>query len=195
MTRTISQNGINMIKSFEGLRLKAYKAIKTEKYYTIGYGHYGITNPNMTISASYAEELLKEDLKKFETHVNLIDEMGHYNFSQNEFDALVSFAYNIGSISQLTNHAQRSRDEIRKHMVEYVKSGGWVISGLKTRRKKELELFNTPDAETVTTEYTEDTTIREIVDDVIDGKFGNNDARRNNIYNVIQSFVNARLAK
>ena len=195
MTRTISQNGIDMIKSFEGLRLKAYKAVKTEKYYTIGYGHYGITNPNMTISASYAEALLKEDLKKFETHVNLIDEMGHYNFSQNEFDALVSFAYNIGSISQLTNHAQRSRDEIRKHMVEYVKSGGWVISGLKTRRKKELELFNTPDAETVTTEYTEDTTIREIVDDVIDGKFGNNDARRNNIYNVIQSFVNARLAK
>lgn len=192
--REISENGIDFIKSFEGLRLKAYKAVKTEKYYTIGYGHYGITNPNMTITASYAEKLLKEDLKKFVSHVNLIDEMGHYNFTQNEFDALVSFAFNIGSISQLTNHAQRSRDEIRKHMVEYVKSGGWVINGLVTRRKNELALFNTPDAESASSDYTEDTTIREIVDDVIDGKFGNGDARRNNIYNVIQAFVNARLA-
>ena len=37
----ISENGISLIKSFEGLRLKAYKAVSTEEYYTIGYGHYG----------------------------------------------------------------------------------------------------------------------------------------------------------
>lgn len=43
--KQISVNGLNLIKSFEGCRLKAYKALATEKYYTIGYGHYGADEP------------------------------------------------------------------------------------------------------------------------------------------------------
>lgn len=183
-----SQSGIELIKSFEGLRLKSYKAISSEKYYTIGYGHYGETNPNRTITKEEAEAILVSDLSKFEKNVNSINERGGYNFNQNEFDALVSFAYNIGSINQLTNYGKRTRDEIRAKIPAYNKANGYVLSGLTKRRKKELELFNTP----VTTSYTEDTTIKEIVDDVIAGKFGNGDIRERNIYSVIQYFVNQR---
>lgn len=60
-----SQSGINLIKKYEGLRLKAYKALPTEKYYTIGYGHYGIdVKQGQEITEQDAELLLKYDLKK-----------------------------------------------------------------------------------------------------------------------------------
>ena len=62
-----SNKGINLIKSFEGLRLRAYKPVSTEKYYTIGYGHYGAdVTANMVITETQAIEYLKKDLEKFE---------------------------------------------------------------------------------------------------------------------------------
>ena len=66
----INQEGIDLIKSFEGLRLEAYKALPTEKEYTIGYGHYGSdVKKGMVISQARAEELLKKDLERFERYV------------------------------------------------------------------------------------------------------------------------------
>ena len=62
-----SSKGIDFIKSFETLRLKAYKAVKSEKYYTIGYGHYGPdVEPGMEITENEAERMLAEDLADFE---------------------------------------------------------------------------------------------------------------------------------
>ena len=69
----ISENGIELIKRFEGCRLVAYKAVKTEEYYTIGYGHYGAdVFKGMTISQLQAEEYIKKDLEKFENYVNIL---------------------------------------------------------------------------------------------------------------------------
>ena len=89
-----SQNGINLIKQFEGCRLTAYKPVATEKYYTIGYGHYGAdVSPNMKITQAQADAYLVADLKRFEDSVNVT----RLILNQNQFDALVSFTYNCGA--------------------------------------------------------------------------------------------------
>ena len=136
----ISENGLNLIISFEGFCPKATKAVKTEKYYTIGYGHYGKdVDENQTITKENALSLLKNDMKRFETKVMKYNNC--YNFTQNEFDALVSFAYNVGNIDKLTAKGTRTKKEIADSMLLYIKSGGNVLDGLRKRRTKERELF------------------------------------------------------
>lgn len=136
----ISENGLNLIISFEGFCPKATKAVKTEKYYTIGYGHYGKdVVENQSITKEQALKLLKKDIKRFETKVMKYNDC--YNFTQNEFDALVSFAYNVGNIDQLTAKGTRTKKEIADAMLLYIKSGGNVLDGLRKRRIKERELF------------------------------------------------------
>jgi GH24 family phage-related lysozyme (muramidase) len=138
----ISDKGIELIKSFEGLSLKAYKCLATEKYYTIGYGHYGSdVKANQTITKEKALELLKSDVAKFESKVNKYQNV--YNFNQNQYDALMSFCYNVGNIDQLTANGTRTIDKISSCILLYNKSGGKVVSGLTTRRKKEKALFDT----------------------------------------------------
>lgn len=136
----ISENGLNLIISFEGFCPKATKAVKTEKYYTIGYGHYGKdVGEKQTITKEEALTLLKKDMKRFETKVMKYNNC--YNFTQNEFDALVSFAYNVGNIDQLTAKGTRTKKEIADAMLLYFKSGGNVLEGLRKRRIRERELF------------------------------------------------------
>lgn len=136
----VSNNCINLIKKYEGCRLTAYKPIATEKYWTIGYGHYGSdVKQGMTITQSKAEELLKKDLVKFENNVNKYDHI--YHWTQNELDGLCSFAFNVGSINQLTANGTRTKQEIATKMLEYSKSGGKTLAGLLKRRKDEQALF------------------------------------------------------
>ena len=136
----ISENGLNLIISFEGFCPKATKAVKTEKYYTIGYGHYGKdVGEKQTITKEEALTLLKKDMKRFETKVMKYNKC--YNFTQNEFDALVSFAYNVGNIDRLTAKGTRTKKEIADSMLLYIKSGGNVLEGLRKRRIRERELF------------------------------------------------------
>ena len=138
-----SKNGIELIKCFESFSSKAYKCLSTEKYYTIGYGHYGSdVKENQTITKEKAEKLLQKDLVKFELKVNKYNSI--YNFNQNQFDALVSFCYNVGNIDTLTAKGTRTINEISEKILAYNKSGGKTIKGLTNRRKKEQELFNTP---------------------------------------------------
>lgn len=138
-----SQKGIDLIKQFEGCRLTAYKCLPSEAYYTIGYGHYGAdVKIGMKISQKEAEELLRRDLATYEYQVNCYDII--YRWNANEFDALVSFAYNIGSIHQLTNYGKRDRKTIAEKMLQYCNSGGVRIAGLYNRRLKEQALFLTP---------------------------------------------------
>lgn len=135
-----SSEGINLIKSFESCKLVAYKALPTEKYYTIGWGHYGSdVYANMTITQAQADLYLVSDLVAFEQKVNKYQ--AKYNWNQSQYDALVSFAYNVGSIDQLTANGTRSNDVIAKKMLEYVKSGGRTIPGLVKRRQTEQALF------------------------------------------------------
>lgn len=88
-----SSNGIGMIKRFEGLVLEAYQDIAG--IWTIGYGHTGPdVQPGMKISEHDAEELLKQDLRPAEDDVKRLVRVP---LNQNEFDALISFVYNVGA--------------------------------------------------------------------------------------------------
>ena len=134
-----AQAGIDLIKYFEGLRLKAYKPVSTEKYYTIGYGHYGAdVKPDMVITADYAEALLRLDLDKFERAVNSYER----NWNQNQFDALVSFTFNCGVANLKRLVTNRTNAQIAQAIVKYNKAGGKVLKGLVRRREAEQALFN-----------------------------------------------------
>lgn len=182
MKRNPSENCYNLIKNFEGCELKAYKDSKG--VLTIGYGHTKNVKNGMKITKEKAEELLNNDVLIFSNHVNKF--MNKYNFNQNQFDALVSFAFNIGSINQLTNNGKRSIKEISNKIPLYNKCGGKVLNGLVKRRKAEKQLFDKETRKSV----------EEIAKEVIKGKYGNGIERINNItklgynYNEVQKEVN-----
>ena len=133
-----SKAGINLIKSFEGLRLKAYKPVSTETYYTIGYGHYGAdVKKDMTITEEDAEKLLTLDLIKYECVVMNLNR----NFNQNQFDALVSFTYNCGAANLKRLVANRNNAQIAEAIPLYNRAGGKVLNGLIRRRAQERALF------------------------------------------------------
>ena len=134
-----SQNGINLIKKFEGCRLKAYKC--AAGVWTIGYGHTAGVKSTNVITQEQAEQYLREDLEKFEKNVERY--RYRYNWNQNEFDAMVSFAFNIGSIDKLTVDGTRSKEVIAEKILLYNKAGGKVLAGLTERRKEEQKLFLT----------------------------------------------------
>ena len=135
---------IRKIKEFEGLSLKAYKPVKTERYYTIGYGHYGSdVKANQVITEKQAENLLKKDLEKFEAYVNKLDVC----VKQFQFDALVDFSFNLGTAalgrSTLLKHIRAKKPEqyIREEFAKWVNSGGVPLRGLKIRRQWEADRF------------------------------------------------------
>ena len=184
----ISEKGLKLIEQFEGLRLTAYKATRRDKYYTIGYGHYGAdVKQGMTITEAQAEAYLRQDVAEAEAAVN---KYSGYGWNQNQFDALVSFAYNVGNIDGLTNNGKRSVSEISAKLREYVYSGGVKLEGLVRRRAAEKTLFDTPvTAQSGTGEKSIDTLARE----VIAGQYGDGDARKSALgdqYNAVQNRVN-----
>ena len=137
--RKINKSGLNLIKKYEGCRLTSY--ICPAGVLTIGYGHTGKdVKPNQTISKKKAINILKKDLTRFERHVQSYNYI--YEWTDNEFSALVSFAFNIGNIDQLTAYGTRTRSQIRSAMLKYVKANGKTLPGLVKRRKAELKLFN-----------------------------------------------------
>lgn len=143
----INKEGLELIKEFEGLYLTGY--LDPIGIPTIGYG---ITNADkaitgttikvgMKISKETAERWLEESLnKKYAPLVEKYQKI--YNFNENQFSALVSFAYNVGSIDKLTDYGTRSIATIRKKILEYNKAGGRELKGLTRRRKAELALFD-----------------------------------------------------
>ena len=145
----ITKNCLDLVKEFEGCYLKAYR--DEVGVWTIGYG---ITNSDksitgttiksgLRISKATAETWLEKSLtKKYLPLVMKYDKI--YKWNQNEIDALVSFAYNIGSIGGLTANGTRSRSAIAVKMMEYNKAGGRVYRGLTRRRTAEKKLFTTP---------------------------------------------------
>lgn len=132
-----SQNGIDLIKKFEGCRLKAYKC--PANVWTIGYGHTKGVEPYEIITLAEAEELLRKDLEKYESNVEKY--RLRYGWNQNEFDALVSFSFNMGSIDKLTANGTRSKEVIAEKMLLYNKAGRNELEGLTKRRQAERELF------------------------------------------------------
>ena len=136
----ISDTGLDLIKSFEGCKLTAYQ--DSVGVWTIGWGHTKGVYKGMIISQSQADKYLKDDMITYESNVNKYN--GKYKFNQNQFDALVSFAYNVGSIDQLTANGTRTISQISDKFMSYNKAGGKVLAGLTRRRKAEKTLFDTP---------------------------------------------------
>lgn len=132
-----SQNGIDLIKKFEGCRLDAYKC--PAGVWTIGYGHTAGVTCGQKISPAQAEAYLRADLEKYEKKVEKYE--SRYRWAQNEFDAMVSFAYNLGSVDKLTANGTRSKAVIAEKIMLYNKAGGKVLAGLTRRRQAERELF------------------------------------------------------
>lgn len=135
-----SSKGIQIIKESEGCATKAY--ICPAGKLTIGYGRTTGVSVGQTITKAQAEEYLKVDLVRYEKKVDKYSSI--YDFNQNQFDALVSFAYNIGSIDGLTKNGTRTIKQISDKFNAYIKGDGRVLPGLVTRRAKEKKLFDTP---------------------------------------------------
>ncbi len=138
----ISQEGINLIKKYEGLKLNSYR-LQGEEHNTIGYGHYGSdVKAGQVITEEEAENLLKADLQGIIEHI--LNNYQYLELNQNELDALVSFTYNcgIGSLNKLTANKTRSKEEIAEHITAYTKSESEVNrNGLQKRRNEEKEIF------------------------------------------------------
>lgn len=134
-----STNGLDLIKSFEGLRLKAYNDSTGTP--TIGYGHTHGVQLGQTITATQALAFLAEDVVSVENSINKYG----FDLTQNQFDALVSLCYNTGAgilknfVTMLK--ADPSQEGITKKMLKYVYSKGVYIQGLANRRAKEVALY------------------------------------------------------
>lgn len=141
-----SQRGLDLIKFYEGLELEAY--LDAVDIWTIGYGHTSRAGPpdvtpGMVITELEAEDILRNDLRKFEADVSGAVRV---DISQNMFDALVSITYNIGPTNmrgstflRLLN--QEDYEGAADAMLMWVKAGGQVLRGLQLRRAAERELF------------------------------------------------------
>ena len=135
------RNGINLIKSFEGLRLHAYKC--PAGVWTIGYGHTKGVKKGDMITELKAETLLIIDLQSSENTINTLVKVP---LTQNQFDALVSFVFNVGSgnfqkstlLKKLNNKDYiGTSNEFKK----WVYANKKVMQGLVKRRNAERELF------------------------------------------------------
>lgn len=144
----ISKKGVDLIKSFEGLRLKPY--LCSANVPTIGYGNTfyengsKVTLKDTSITEARATELLAWSLTKFEQYVDsyCID-----TISQTQFDALVSFCYNVGpanlKASTLLKKVNKDPNDptIRAEFMKWNKAGGRALAGLTRRREAEANLY------------------------------------------------------
>lgn len=146
MGRPIGEAGLSLIKNFEGCRLKAYKPVSTEKYWTIGWGHYGPdVKEGQTISQAEADAMLVTDCQRF---ADAVDDPANCpltdRLNANQRDALISFTFNCGAGNLRTLCRDRTLPEIRDAMALYNKAGGATLPGLTRRRAAEQALFDTP---------------------------------------------------
>lgn len=138
----ISQKGIDLIKKYEGCRLEAYKC--PANIWTIGYGHTGSdVTKGRKITQAEAENLLKSDLR---IHCNNVSKLVTVPLNQNQFDALVSFEYNIGygafKNSTMLKFINGKNFALASGQFDrWVYTNGKVLAGLQKRRKEEKELF------------------------------------------------------
>ena len=140
----IDKYGENLIKKFESCKLSAYKVDNAEKYYTIGYGHYGAdVKKDMKISKDTAIKLFRNDIKFFEKCVNSCLKV---KVTQSMFNALVSFTYNVGftafkNSTLLKCDNKKQFKNASKEFKKWNKCGGKVLKGLVKRRLLEQTEF------------------------------------------------------
>jgi len=135
--------GIDLIKHFEGCELEAYKC--PAGVWTIGYGHIKGVKEGMTITEHQAEEMLKSELNEYEGYIN---NLVTAELNQNQFDAMVSWVYNLGggnlkasTLLKVLNAGDYNG--VPAQMMRWNKAGGKVLEGLTRRRQAEADLFAT----------------------------------------------------
>lgn len=143
MTRKINQAGVDLIKRWEGLKLNSY--LCPANVWTIGYGHTASARPNQTITAQRAEELLRQDLDVFERGIARLITVP---LNDNQFAALVSWAFNVGLGAVERSTLRRMLNEgdygaVPAQLRRWNKAGGAVLRGLVNRREDEIKLWNT----------------------------------------------------
>ena len=138
----INEASLALIKEFEGLRLEAYKCPAGR--WTIGYGHTGPdVHAGMRITEARAEALLTKDLMTSEAYVKRVVSTA---LNANQFGALVSLAFNVGSFGDELRAALNAYNlaQATKVWARYCNVNGQPSRGLKLRRAAEIALFNVP---------------------------------------------------
>ena len=133
--------GLALIKKFEGCELEAYQC--SAGVWTIGYGHTKDVEEGMTITQEEAEQMLVDELHEYESY---IDKYVTVALNQNQFDALVSWVYNLGpanlsasTMLKVLNSGEY--EDVPAQMKRWNKAGGKVLEGLIRRREAEACLF------------------------------------------------------
>ena len=133
--------GLALIKKFEGCELEAYQC--SAGVWTIGYGHTKDVQKGDVWSQSHAEHMLEVELHEYESYIN---EYVTVALSQNQFDALVSWVYNLGpanlkSSTMLKVLNSGEYEDVPAQIKRWNKAGGKVLEGLIRRREAEACLF------------------------------------------------------
>ena len=138
---TTGRKGLDLIKSFEGCKLEAYKCPAGVP--TIGFGHTKGVKMGMKITQEQAEDYLREDISPIERELNMLG----VNFRQEQFDALVSWIFNLGlgnfrhSTMLIRINTDADDVEITDQMVKWFNAAGVPLTGLKRRRVAEANMF------------------------------------------------------
>lgn len=138
---TTSRLGLRLIKDFEGLRLGAY--LCPAGVPTIGYGHTKGVKMGQVITHEQADDYLIEDIAPLERHLNKLG----INFRQEQFDALVSWLFNLGVGNFMKSNllkriqADASDEAIAAEFIKWIYAGKTPLAGLKKRRVAEANMF------------------------------------------------------
>ena len=138
----LGERGTEILKYFEGCKLTAYQ--DSVGVWTIGYGHTKGVYDGMTITQDQAEQMLLSELKEYEGY---IENMVTVPLTQNQFDALVVWIYNLGptnfkNSTLLKELNAGNYNAAGQEITRWNKAGGKVLAGLVKRREAEAELFN-----------------------------------------------------
>jgi|TARA_Y100000310_G_C20381399_1_gene668290 lysozyme len=144
----ISQEGLALIKKFEGCKLKAYQ--DSVDVWTIGYGHTKGVEEGQEITQDEAEEMLASELEEYEGYIS---DMVECDLEQCQFDALVAWVYNLGPTNLKSSTllkrlnwfsgggSESDFEDVPEQIKRWNKAGGKVLQGLVRRREAEALLF------------------------------------------------------
>lgn len=137
----ISEKGVALIKKFEGCKLYAYR--DSVGIWTIGYGNTSHAKAGLAITQAQADKFLQEDVTPIEKALNAMN----INFTQGQFDSLVSWCFNLG-LGNFNSSTMKKRivakagdTEITDEMIRWTRAGGKVLTGLVRRRAEEANMF------------------------------------------------------
>lgn len=137
MSQTTNDAGLQLIESFEGLRLNSYQ--DSVGVWTIGYGHTQGVHQGQTITQQQAQAFLQQDLGVAEAAVNRLG----LTLTDNQFAALVSFTFNLGA-GNLNKLMKNGLAAVPDRILLFDHAGGRALPGLTRRRQAERALYLTP---------------------------------------------------